>query len=325
MHILLIILKITGIVLLSILALAICLALLVLFVPVRYRADGHFGDENKKSRGEKKKRGGVDKKPGSIVLKAKWLLGIVSAEYVYSKESDDGGVKIRLFYIPVGRRKRRRTAGEDRKDKKAKRVKEARNRQEKAPGGAAGKSTGETAGRSTGERTKKDSGISDKESSGKTAGKSVGETAGKRAKKTSGRSTWRDNIRNARESAGGITGKLRAYYGILSDKENKEAFDFIKKTLRKLIKHIAPKKVRADMVIGLDDPAATGMLFGVLGIFISFVEGEYNLSPDFNEKRLDGRAYAKGRIMSVIVIYHLIRVFTNSDIKKVTGQFKEVR
>ncbi len=286
-----IILKIIGIALLAVLILAVCLVVMALFVPLRYRIQACFGEENSKRDEEKS--------ACVVSVKAKWLLGIVSAEYIYP--SDDGGI-IRLFFIPL-RKRRKKTKGSKKSEKSKKPAKkeaqvkkpEKKDGQKKAPGPKA-------------ERIPQ-------------AEPGYEEEPVKPAKKRKRIPDIKEKIRSFKDRSR----KTKAYYGVLSKPENKGAYRFVKKTLFSLIKHSAPKKVYADMIIGLEDPCNTGFLFGALGLVISFVKGKYNLVPDFYNKRLDGRIYVKGKIRSVVVIYHLVKVITNSDIKKVTGQFKTIR
>lgn len=275
MHTLLIILKITGIALLAILILVICLILMVLFIPLRYRIKAYFEEEKEKN---------------TVSVKARWLLGIVSINYIYP--GNGGGVGIRVFGIPVLRKSKKRKP--EKKKNKKKKVKNPKGEKQKV----------------SEDRTE----ISETENAEVKSGV-------KKRKKSKARKRRLGKEKRKKYSFS----KIKAYYKLLSDSENKKAYGFAKKTITALIKHLAPKTLKADMVIGLGDPCNTGLLFGALGIIISFVKGKYNITPDFYNKRICGRVYAKGRIRSVIVIYHLIRIFTNSDIKKVTGQFKTIR
>ena len=253
--------------------------LMVLFIPLRYRVNAYFGEDNRKTG----RQGDY-----SISVKAKWLLGIVSAEFIYPDEG--GGIK--LFFIPV--RKRKKT-GRRKKSRKSK-VKE----------------------KNLNKHEVKSETVSESQTVPESQNKPVSRIKRKHVKNKKAK-------KDRKKNKGFQRNKIKSYYGILSSSENRGAYSFIKKTLIRLIKHSAPGEVRADMIIGLEEPCNTGLLFGALGIVISFIKGKYNITPDFYNKRVDGRVYIKGKIRSVIVIYHLIRIFTNSDIKKVTGQFKAVR
>lgn len=254
--------------------------LMVLFIPLRYRVNAYFGEDNRKTG----RQGDY-----SISVKAKWLLGIVSAEFIYPEESGGG---IKLFFIPVRKRKKRKKSKVKEKNLNKHEVKS--------------------------ETVQESETVPEHETVPESENKPVSRIKRKHVKN---KKTKKDR----KKHNGFQRNKIKSYYGILSSSENRGAYSFIKKTLIRLIKHSAPKKVYADMIIGLEEPCNTGLLFGALGIVISFIKGKYNITPDFYNKRVDGRVYIKGKIRSVIVIYHLIRIFTNSDIKKVTGQFKAVR
>lgn len=272
--------KITGIALLAILILIVCLALTVLFVPLRYRVKALFGENNTKAGG---------KGAYSVSVKARWLLGLVSVEYIYPSEEKS---VIKLFFIPLKRRKR--------KNNKNNKVKKSDKSGHENSTAAADKNTGS-------EKIKSP------------------EASFGRKKDTSKQKRKKSKKDRKPKEKKDILKKIRSYYGIFSAPENKGAYGFIKKSLFSLIKHSAPETLNADMVIGLDNPCNTGLLFGGLGLVITFVKGKYNLRPDFYNKRLDGRIYAKGKIRSAVVIYHLVRVLVNKDIKNVMSQFKTIR
>ena len=78
------ILKIIGIVLLSLLLLLVTVLLLILFVPVRYRVSGF------------RKQG--DEVPVNVALKVTWLLHIVNVAFRYPEEAF---IKVRLFCFTI--------------------------------------------------------------------------------------------------------------------------------------------------------------------------------------------------------------------------------
>ena len=99
------------------------------------------------------------------------------------------------------------------------------------------------------------------------------------------------------------------------DENNKRLLSFFETIVFKLFKHAKPRNIKADMVIGLEDPADTGMLFGAIAIARGFVEGKYNIYPNFEEKILEGKLKAKGRIMVAVLLYYLLKIYGNDDVK----------
>jgi len=90
LHILGMILKIAGILLGSILGMILLLSLLILFVSIRYRVNGSYGEKG----------------PKDLDVKARiyWLFSLIFVDIVY----DDRGSshKIRIFGIPIGRKRK---------------------------------------------------------------------------------------------------------------------------------------------------------------------------------------------------------------------------
>ena len=120
-------------------------------------------------------------------------------------------------------------------------------------------------------------------------------------------------------------GGIRQVFDVLKDKQNKKAVDALKNAVICAIKHCGPKKFKVNMIIGTGDPCNTGLLFGIFGIIMTLIKGEYNISPDFDNKRIEGYMYIKGRIRSAVVLYYILKIYADKDIKMMAGQIKKAR
>ena len=118
---------------------------------------------------------------------------------------------------------------------------------------------------------------------------------------------------------------IRSYWDILRSPDNKAPFSVLRGTLWKIVKHSSPKKVKADLIIGTGDPCNTGLLFGFFGIMLSFIPGGCNLTPDFYEKRLEGKLYIKGRIRIVVLLHHAIKIMMDKELKRIKKDIDKVR
>ena len=56
---------------------------------------------------------------------------------------------------------------------------------------------------------------------------------------------------------------------------------------------------------------------------MALIKGEYNISPDFYNKRIEGYMYIKGRIRSAVVLYYILKIYADKDIKRMAGQIKK--
>ncbi|MCR5793082.1 MAG: DUF2953 domain-containing protein [Lachnospiraceae bacterium] len=93
----------------------------------------------------------------------------------------------------------------------------------------------------------------------------------------------------------------------LKEPENLEAIKKIVRIFGKTIKHILPRKFFADITFGLEDPATTGEVLGILSVFYTLYADAVHITPDFTQKIIEGEARGKGRIR----VFTLLRLYIN--------------
>lgn len=111
----------------------------------------------------------------------------------------------------------------------------------------------------------------------------------------------------------------RSIRGLINE-DNKRLLIFCKDMLVYIIKHIRPKKIKAELTIGCEEPAYTGLVFGVLGIITTFWKGKYRFTPDFENAVLKGYITAKGKIRGITALKCIIKIIRNEDIKKLINR-----
>lgn len=304
-HILLLLLKIIGITLLSLLGLILLIIFVVLFVPIRYSLNVE-----------------ADK---SVEARAcvSWLLHLLHAKAVY-----DGtfGIVIRVFGIPV----KRIPAPEDKKPKKSKdKQKEKRTESETktASGEVACPEPDETAVLSetvTSEEDKR----TEADNTPDTNEEDDGSEGGKKEKLSlfqklvqfvrAVRAFFSKILYTIQNICGKIekVKELIGYYcDVLKSEEGQRTFALAKRELGRLLKHIAPTKLRGSLTIGMGDPAATGQIIAIVSMFYPIYGNNVSITADFDEKCMRGSLYLKGRIRIFTLIRIAWRVYFNKDLK----------
>ena len=147
-------------------------------------------------------------------------------------------------------------------------------------------------------------------------------------KKTKKKEPFFDKIKN-------VWGKIKSFLQKLKDKkesieekikrliekvnEIKEAVNsdefnrawlLIKKELFVVLKHIRPKRVKGCLVFGMENPADTGQILGLLAVFYPYYQKGLSIYPDFDKKILEGEIFLKGSIQVyklLLVAWHLYR------------------
>jgi len=143
------------------------------------------------------------------------------------------------------------------------------------------------------------------------------------------KNTWqniRDKIKSAWKS---ICDKIR----MLVQKKNKivefirdeahvGAFRKVKKEAFKLLRRLNPSVVTANLRFGFEDPCTTGQALAGLSMLYPFIGEHVEVTPDFENRVLQGDIYIKGRIYGY---YFFILCWNLIWCKYVRKTFKDVK
>ncbi|MBO5111916.1 MAG: DUF2953 domain-containing protein [Lachnospiraceae bacterium] len=285
------ILKITGIVLLSLLLLLVTVLLLILFVPVRYRVSGF------------RKQG--DEVPVNVALKVTWFLHIVNVAFRYPEEAF---IKVRLFCFTIFSTDKEQT-GKKKKEQKDL-SEEAIDKEEKPKTVTAGEETDHLE-----EELKEKEEAFEKEDDPKIS---------------SFIKKLFSILKNIKYTICQIYGKIkhiikniRYYIRILKSDTFKRAWSFCSREVFILLKSILPRKFSADFVVGTGDPASTAQILSIQGILYPLVGEHINITPDFEHSIVEGNFFVKGKITVWRILLTAVRVYFNRDLRRVIRLFKK--
>lgn len=126
-------------------------------------------------------------------------------------------------------------------------------------------------------------------------------------------------------SISGLRRKLELIKDFLKDEITKAALGTAWKSFVKLIKHLAPTKLKADIIFGTGDPCSTGRILGVLAFFYGMYGEHVSLTPDFENKILEGKLYARGRIRLITVLIIVVKLLIDKKFKEMLNNFKSLK
>ena len=117
-------------------------------------------------------------------------------------------------------------------------------------------------------------------------------------------------------------GKKKAeLQAFMKDERNKEAFRLIKGQLIYLWKHIRPRKLSMTCHFGFEDPALTGQVLAAGAFLYPLYRNKVSLYPDFNQKILTADVYMRGRIRIFPLLLIIIRLWKNKQIRTMVNKF----
>lgn len=103
---------------------------------------------------------------------------------------------------------------------------------------------------------------------------------------------------------------------IINDEANKEMVRLLYSQLKALFKEIMPVKYKINIHYGCDDPYRTGQLLMYISVFYGLSGINMNITPDFNEKILEGDIYIKGRVRIYRLLMIVFRVYRNKRFRE---------
>lgn len=308
------ILSILGIILLSLLALVLTAALLVLFWPVSYRGTGTA------KMGEYR-----------ACFRFRWLFGLVRGTYTYP---EDGKLRIKALWITVYESGGNEKPGETPKDS-LKEPAETRDSQAAMPqtqdAQAAAPETHDLQEappeQDSQEKTSPEQNPLETASQAQNSPQEQLSAGNAAKEKGSQEQESEGTIPEKKKDLKKLKGQLLSYLDILRNKDNQELIQYGLERLGKIIRHIRPRYLRVQALAGLGEPDLTGYAYGIYCAVRPFFgkKCQVKITPDFERRILEGEAALRGRIMAATILYHVCSVLFDRRLRQMIGQLKMER
>ncbi|MBR0306454.1 MAG: DUF2953 domain-containing protein, partial [Lachnospiraceae bacterium] len=109
--------------------------------------------------------------------------------------------------------------------------------------------------------------------------------------------------------------KIEQVRTFLNDQENRKTIGLLWRQVKKLLRHVLPRKISGRVRFGFDDPATTGQILTYISPFYGLYAKTLKLEPIFEEKVLDGELHVKGHIRAATLLWIVIRVVLNKNFR----------
>lgn len=322
LHVLLLILKITGIVIACILGLVILVVAAVLFVPVRYRADADYHGKFKAH------------------AKMSWL-GILRAFVSYDEEL---AIKAKALFITIYSNEQKKEKNSKHRTSKKKKTKHSEENIFSVNDDEAKKLTEneekpQIKMAEAVSDTKEDTqAVKNNVEDIKESAESLKEAVSKdESKMTQNKSFFdkvkdkcfaiytkikeiikliKDTVKKVSGAADRLKEKVSKAKEFVTDEDNKALFHFLVEQLKALVKIIRPKKYRINARVGFEDPATMGKVLAYVSILYGISGVDLSLEPVFGEDVKEGSIFLKGSIQVFPVLVIALRVYRNEQFKK---------
>ncbi|WP_313583787.1 DUF2953 domain-containing protein [Lacrimispora sp.] len=299
LHIILFILKILGLLVLIVLGLVLVVVLLILLVPVRYQAEGSYD--------------------GKVRGKARitWLLHILSVSAQYE---EDLIVRVRIFGFRIGKPKKMDSELKEAEDIMV----QAMEIMEPEPIREAQEVKDEIHDRVKEEPKnllppKKElrSPTPPKEEPKKKKGFRVMEVFEKLKKKVLRAFTkLKFFFRRICDTLRTIKDKKDEIYAWISNKENQKTGKLLFRQVKRLIRHILPRRGKGNITFGFDDPYLTGQVLTYASVIYPLCHKHLNLYPVFDQTVFTVEGTFRGRIRMGTVLLIGSRMLLDKNFRR---------
>lgn len=277
LHILWMLLKIIGIILLIILGVLVLSVCVVLFVPLRYH-------------GKAEAKGTLDSVKAH--LKFSWLLHLVSGYVTYENRETKWQVRILWKKLNVEKKDSQEAVFSENvsEDESSKELKTD---------------------------TEKDKSKINESEPDKLNKKTNGKTSSKKSEKQKKnifekiKYTFRDFC----DKIKALIKKKEKLQEFLTNEIHQSTWRKLKQEIWKLFKFLKPKKLVLNLHFGFADPSVTGKVLAALSMLYPFYLDHINLEPEFDEKILEGDAYIKGTVRGLHLLIVICNLFFDKNIK----------
>lgn len=111
----------------------------------------------------------------------------------------------------------------------------------------------------------------------------------------------------------------------LKSEETKTAYNYVKEKIIKLIRHMKPRRIRGQVAFGYDSPDKTGQTLGMIGMVCSAAKinlKHFNIIPDFENKRFEGKFLAKGYFLVGVAGLYLLQMYMKKEVREILDRFQ---
>lgn len=142
----------------------------------------------------------------------------------------------------------------------------------------------------------------------------------------------RVKIEKVRETVSNIINKVKKLLHqkdevlrILNKPESKRAISFAWDKLKRLLKHVLPRKIKGYVVYGADNPATTGQVLGIISMVYAKTGMLLEIRPNFEEAQLECDVELRGSVQLFTLLVIAVKVFMNQELRQLITDFKNVK
>ena len=129
-----------------------------------------------------------------------------------------------------------------------------------------------------------------------------------------------------------VIGKIRKIWHqkeeverILEKERTKRAISFVFGKVVKILRHILPRKLKGYLIFGSGDPATTGKILAVLGVVYAKTGPLIDITPNFVEKQLECDLEIEGKIQIIVLVVIAVQIIMKKEVRQLIKDVKNIK
>lgn len=112
---------------------------------------------------------------------------------------------------------------------------------------------------------------------------------------------------------------------ILEKERTKRAISFVLGKVVKILRHILPRKLKGYLIFGSGDPATTGKILAVLGVVYAKTGPLIDITPNFVEKQLECDLEMEGKIQIIVLVVIAVQIIMKKEVRQLIKDVKNIK
>ena len=113
------------------------------------------------------------------------------------------------------------------------------------------------------------------------------------------------------------------YTELLRDQDTADLLSHGRFRVFRILKSIRPRRLKADIRFGMESPDQTGYLYGIYCMLAPWCGSAATVTPDFQQKILEGHFQASGHIIPAVLVWHGLRIALDKRLWKLLEKIKQ--
>lgn len=130
-----------------------------------------------------------------------------------------------------------------------------------------------------------------------------------------------DDMPSDSESDSSVTNKIVSFLNFITEENNRDAINSIKKVIVKLIRHVFPKKTEGEIEFGLDDPYLTGKVLEYFVFLYALTGDKLKVYPLWDEAVFRCKLSFGGRIIVIYTLFNICRLILNKNFRNLWRKY----